>query len=333
MLAIALAERTPLPDFAIRAGMRAFIAGIEQAPVVADADFARAMDGHPIAEHADAANAQHYALPPEFFAAFLGLHRKYSSCFYPTGEEILAEAEAAALRETALHAALTDGQEVLELGCGWGSLSLWMAARFPRSHIVAVSNSASQRLYIETQARWRGLTNLRVITADMNHFQPAGQFDRIVSVEMFEHMANWRPLLSRIRSWLKPDGLLFLHIFTHPARPSRYEVGDGNWMSRHFFTGGIMPSATLIREFADLFRVADEWRWSGEHYQRTAEQWLANFDANRAALAPILKSVYGREAGLWRRRWRMFFLATAESFGHQGGQVWGVNHYLLEPAA
>lgn len=333
--AASLAERYTLPDFVIRAGMRRVIAANDarQPPPGTDAEFARAMAAFAIAEHADSANRQHYELPPEFFALFLGPMRKYSSCLYPTGHESLAEAEAIALAETVAHAGLKDGQEILELGCGWGSLSLYMAAKFPRARITSVSNSTPQRLYIEAQARARGLTNLTVITADMNDFTTQKTFDRVVSVEMFEHMANWQALLSRVKTWLKPDGRLFLHIFTHRHRPARYDWRDPeDWMGQHFFTGGIMPTIGLIRQFPDLFTVEEEWRWSGTHYQRTALQWLEGFDANRSLIDPLLRQVYGAQAGLWRRRWRMFFLATAESFGFKHGQSWGVNHYRLKPA-
>jgi len=331
--ATSLAERWPLPDFIIRAGMRRVIAANDSLLTPPDTDqaFARAMVGRPVAEHADAANRQHYELPPEFFTLFLGPHRKYSSCLYPTGKESLGEAEAIALKETMAHAGLAEGQAILELGCGWGSLSLAMAEKFPTARITSVSNSAPQRLYIESQARARGLTNLHVITADMNDFTTNTLFDRVVSVEMFEHMANWHALLSRIRTWLKPDGRLFLHIFTHRHRPAYYDWRDPeDWMGQYFFTGGIMPTEGLIRQFADLFTIEEEWRWSGFHYRRTALQWLALFDANRARIAPILTRVYGDEANVWRRRWRMFFLATAESFGFNNGRSWGVNHYRLK---
>jgi cyclopropane-fatty-acyl-phospholipid synthase len=329
--AISLAERGLLPDRLIRAGMRRFMDGIEKLPPVSDAAFADRMADRAIAEHTAAANAQHYELPPEFFAAFLGPRRKYSCCWYPTGNETLAQAEDFALAETASHAGLFDGQRILELGCGWGSLSLWMAERFPHASITAVSNSVPQRRYIQARAKARGLANLTVITADMNVFVPDGIFDRIVSVEMFEHMANWRPLLERLRANLAPQGRLFLHIFTHRDRPSYYAPDDDNWMARHFFTGGIMPSAGLVRQFPDLFAVEQEWRWSGANYQRTALQWLENYDANRGAILPILGRVYGAEAMLWNQRWRMFLLATAESFGYAGGRVWDVRHYRLAP--
>jgi cyclopropane-fatty-acyl-phospholipid synthase len=333
--AAGLAERTPLPDFLIRAGMRRVIAANDKqvTPPGTDAAFAQAMSENPIAEHADAANRQHYELPPEFFALFLGPRRKYSSCLYPTGRESLAEAEVLALEETCAHAGLADGQRILELGCGWGSLSLHMAEKFPAARITAVSNSAPQRGTIEARARERGLGNLTVITRDMNDFTTAAVFDRVVSVEMFEHMANWRALLSRVKGWLEPDGKLFLHVFTHRHRPARYDWRDPqDWMGQHFFTGGIMPTVGLIRQFPDLFTVEEEWRWSGIHYRQTALDWLVAFDRNRARIEPILAQVYGRDAAVWRRRWRMFFLATAESFGFNDGQSWGVNHYRLRPA-
>ena len=331
-LATWLAEHGVLPDAAIRVGMRRFIAAIETAPPVDEAAFARGMDAHAIAEHTAVANAQHYELPAAFFACFLGPRRKYSCCHYSAGIETLAEAEDIALADTCAHAGLADGQRILEMGCGWGSLSLWMAEHYPAARITAVSNSASQRRHIQAVAGAHGLANLEVVTADANSFMPQGRFDRIVSVEMFEHMANWRPLLARLRDALTPEGRLFLHIFTHRDRPSRYGADDDNWMARHFFTGGIMPSPGLIRHFADLFAVEESWRWSGAHYQRTAEQWLANFDAARPAIDPILHNVYGGDAALWARRWRMFLMATAESFGHDQGRVWGVNHYRLAPA-
>jgi cyclopropane-fatty-acyl-phospholipid synthase len=241
-------------------------------------------------------------------------------------------AEARALAETCRHADLADGQAILELGCGWGSLSLWMAERFPGSQVTAVSNSHSQRAFIEARAAERGLRNLTVITCDMNDFTPQGRFDRIVSVEMFEHMSNWRGLLARLAGWLEDDGRLFLHVFTHRNRPYRFDQADrADWIAQHFFTGGIMPSHGLIRHFPDLFDLEREWRWSGEHYRRTAEDWLASFDRNAKAVDAVLAGVYGADAPLWRRRWRLFFLATAGLFGDSGGAVWGVSHYLLRP--
>jgi cyclopropane-fatty-acyl-phospholipid synthase len=334
---IDVAERTPLPDPVLKLGVEALVAGarrrLRALPADIEADFARDMAGHPVAEHADAANDQHYELPAAFFALALGPRRKYSSCLYGDGAETLAAAEDRALAETGRHADLQDGQSILELGCGWGSLSLWMAETLPNARITAVSNSASQRAFIEGRARALGLTNLVVVTADMNDFAPAGRFDRVVSVEMFEHMSNWRALLARVRGWLKPDGRLFVHVFSHRSTPYRFDHRDeADWIGRHFFTGGVMPSHGLMARFGDLFHVEADWRWSGAHYQRTALDWLANYDRNGAEVMAILRTVYGDDAPVWFRRWRLFFLATAGLFGHARGAEWGVSHYRLRPA-
>ena len=334
-LAFLAADHLPLPDMVLQTAI-ATLCGrtareLASSPSDATATFAASMGQRPIALHTDAANAQHYELPPEFFALCLGPHRKYSSCLYAPGDR-LADAEARALAETCAHADLRDGQDILELGCGWGSLSLWMATQYPNARITAVSNSRPQRLYIEAQAAARGLTNLRIITADMNVFDPGGQFDRVVSVEMFEHMSNWRDLLGRVRGWTKPDGRLFLHVFSHRATPYSFETDDqSDWIAQHFFTGGIMPSHAMAREFSDLFSVDAEWRWDGTHYARTARDWLENFDRNRAAIDVVLRQVYGAAAPIWARRWRIFFLATEGLFGFRDGQEWAVSHYRLAP--
>jgi cyclopropane-fatty-acyl-phospholipid synthase len=336
-LAIRAVERAPLPDVLTSAGIEFLVGRTRRALATGQQEdeqaFAREMVRHPIAWHPDAANRQHYELPPAYFGLALGPRRKYSCCYYPTGGETLAEAEVCALERTVEHAGLAGGHRILELGCGWGSLSLFMAERFPDARIVAVSNSSPQRQHIEEAARTRGLRNLTVVTADMNDFQANDEFDRIVSVEMFEHMSNWRSLLERARSWLTPEGRLFLHVFSHRKHSYRFDHGDrADWIAQHFFTGGIMPSHQLVQHFPDLFEVESEWRWSGRHYQRTAEDWLANFDANSVAIDRIFAEVYGAEARIWRRRWRLFFLATAGLFGHAGGAEWGVSHYRLRPA-
>jgi cyclopropane-fatty-acyl-phospholipid synthase len=300
------------------------------------AEFARQMAVLEIAEHTDAANDQHYELPPEFFRICLGVRLKYSCCLYGDGAETLDQAEEKALAESCAHAGLEDGQAVLELGCGWGSLSLWMAERYPNSRITAVSNSHGQRGHIEEQAHLRGLTNLTVITCDMNDFQApaAGSYDRIVSVEMFEHMANWRALLTRARGWLKPDGRMFIHIFTHRDAPYRFDHTDnGDFIAQHFFTGGVMPSRDLMHQFPDLFEVEETWDWNGGNYARTAEDWLANMDANEDRVLTLMRETYGNEkARLWVRRWRRFYLATAGLFGNDSGRTWAVTHYRLKPA-
>jgi cyclopropane-fatty-acyl-phospholipid synthase len=330
-------ERAPIPDAITRLGIGYFVARARRRLATeagdSEIDFARTMREHPIAENTDEANAQHYEVPAAFFRLVLGPRRKYSSCLYDAGVTTLAQAEERALAETCLHADLKDGQDVLELGCGWGSLSLWMAEHYPASRITAVSNSRSQREAIEATAREKGFSNLTVITCDMNDFDAVGRFDRVVSVEMFEHMANWRALLERVNGWLRPDGRLFLHVFTHRQTPYRFDMTDkSDWIAQHFFTGGIMPSHGLVRHFPDLFEVEDEWRWSGEHYRRTAMHWLANFDRHSSEIDGILSPVYGRDLAIWKRRWRVFFLATAGLFGDSGGSVWGVSHYRLKPA-
>ena len=336
---IGTAERVPLPDVLIRAGIQRLCSRtatrLADGDIDADAAFAQEMAARAVAEHTDAANAQHYEVPAAFFAKVLGPNRKYSSCFYKEPATTLQEAEEEALRQTIEHADLADGQTILELGCGWGSLSLSMARQFPNARIVAVSNSRSQREYIEAAARSRALTNLRVITQDMNVFEPntsdsGATFDRIVSVEMFEHMMNWRELMTRVRSWLAPDGRFFMHIFTHRSGTYLFDRADKeDWIAQHFFTGGVMPSHHLIRQYEDLFEIEKEWRWSGTHYQRTAMDWLSNFDANRSEIAKILRPVYGRKTALWMRRWRWFFLATAGLFGYADGSEWGVSHYRM----
>jgi cyclopropane-fatty-acyl-phospholipid synthase len=245
------------------------------------------------------------------------------------GANTLADAEAASLAETCRRAELADGQDILELGCGWGSLSLWMAERYPGSRITAVSNSRPQREYIEGQARARGLANLAVLTDDMNRFAAPGRYDRVVSVEMFEHMRNYSLLLNRIHGWLRPGGKLFVHIFCHRSFAYPFETdGDDNWMGKWFFTGGIMPSDDLLARFQDDLRLERQWRWNGVHYQRTAEAWLENLDRRRKDVMPVLRAAYGeRDAVRWFHRWRMFFLAVSELFGFRGGEEWFVGHY------
>ncbi|UHS57277.1 MULTISPECIES: cyclopropane-fatty-acyl-phospholipid synthase family protein [Agrobacterium] len=339
MLAFAInaAEKAPLSDSLTLTGID-FLCNrtkrkLEKVPHDEELAFVRDMGSFPVATHTDEANRQHYEVPAEFFALVLGAQRKYSCCYYPSATTTLDGAETAALAETVKHADIHDGMDILELGCGWGSLSLYLARQFPNSRVTSVSNSASQRAYIMERAELQGAQNLTVITADMNDFGPSGTYDRIVSVEMFEHMSNWRALFARTRSWLKEDGKLFIHVFNHKDRSYRFDQSNpADWIAHHFFTGGIMPALDLPHRFEDIYNVEAEWRWSGDHYRRTAMDWLANFDRESAKITPILQRVYGKDANLWRRRWRLFFLATAGLFGHDKGTVWGVGHYLLTPA-
>ncbi|AUB80109.1 SAM-dependent methyltransferase [Candidatus Thiodictyon syntrophicum] len=336
-------EQGRVPDAMTRAGIRALLrqrlATLPTGDCALAAEETRAfvamMDASPIAAVPELANAQHYELPPEFFVEVLGPRRKYSSCLWSAGVQTLAQAEDESLRVTAERAGIADGMEVLELGCGWGAFSLYVAERFPRCRVTAVSNSQSQRGFIEGEARRRGLANLTLITADMNTFAAPGRYDRIVSIEMFEHMRNHRALFARVHDWLKPGGRFLMHIFCHRAHPYAFEdQGPSDWMSRYFFSGGIMPSDELPLLFQDRLRLLERWRWDGRHYERTLNTWLEQMDAARPRVWPILEQTYGTDqAAAWWMRWRLFFMACAELFGYRNGQEWWVSHYLFERPA
>jgi cyclopropane-fatty-acyl-phospholipid synthase len=339
-LAINWVEQGLVPDRFIRAGIRRLceqrlteIAASDCETASQSIDrFVNEMDTSDIALLPHLANEQHYEVPAEFFTLALGPHRKYSSAWWPHTAASLADAEAIALAATCEHADLSNGQTILELGCGWGSLTLWMAEHYPNSRITAVSNSHSQRAWILDEAERRGLDNIEVITADMNRFAVEKRFDRIVSVEMFEHMRNWRALFSRVHDWLEPGGRFFMHVFCHRATPYAFvDTGPSDWMSRHFFSGGMMPSDELALRFQDRLRLLNRWRWDGRHYEKTANAWLANVDSRRAEVLPVLAATYGEaNAAQWLQRWRIFFMACAELFGFHDGQEWWVSHYLFE---
>jgi cyclopropane-fatty-acyl-phospholipid synthase len=335
-----LVEAGLLPDAILRWGIRRICAdrlrdesaGGPPAQQERRRNLIAQLDAGPIAIRTDAANTQHYEVPAEFFHHVLGPHMKYSCGYWPAGVTTLDASEEAMLALTATRARIADGQQILELGCGWGSLTLYLAARFPDSRITAVSNSRSQKEFIDAQARHRSLRNVEIITADMNDFQPAGRFDRVVSVEMFEHMRNYRELFARIARWMEPAALLFVHVFAHSRFAYPYEDrGPDDWMARHFFTGGMMPSADLLPSFDQDVRCIERWQLDGTHYHRTAEAWLARMDASAPALRPVLARTYGdASAQMWRRRWRLFFIACAELWGYRGGSEWTVSHYLFE---
>jgi len=339
--AINWVEQGRVPDPMVRASIRRLLrerlteirVGDTDAAAIIAGDFAAAMRAAPVALVPEKANEQHYEVPAAFFAETLGVHRKYSSCWWPEGVSSLDDAEAVALTETCRRAELVDGQDVLELGCGWGSLTLWMAGHYPGSRITAVSNSATQRAHIEAEAARRGYGNVRVITCDINQFDAGARFDRIVSVEMFEHLRNWPEAFRRVRGWLKDDGRFFMHVFVHRLTPYAFVERDaGDWMSRYFFAGGMMPSDDLPLHFQDDLQIINRWRWDGTHYERTANAWLDNMDARRDAIWPVLEQTYGAEqAALWWVRWRIFFMSCAELFGYDHGQQWWVGHYLFRP--
>lgn len=337
---LGFAERRWLPDALLRQGIRRQCAqrlqdesaGGPDAQGIAFQRGLAMLRASPVAIHTDAANRQHYELPAAFFQHCLGPRLKYSSCYYPTGTETLAQAENAMLALYGERAELVNGQNILELGCGWGSLTLWMAARFPNAHITAVSNSRSQREFIEARCRELQLGNVRVLTCDVNQLKlPTAQFDRCVSIEMFEHMRNYDTLMTRIGDWLRVDGKLFVHIFCHRTLSYPFETdGESNWMGRHFFTGGLMPSADTLLWFQSKLAIQQRWLVDGSHYQRTANHWLDAQDQHRDVLMPVLRETYGDAADLWFQRWRMFWMACAELFGYDNGNQWMVGHYLFQ---
>ncbi|WFB37060.1 cyclopropane-fatty-acyl-phospholipid synthase [Kiritimatiellota bacterium B12222] len=336
---LSLADSGKLPDFLIRIGIRSLLKqrlrDLEAHPESTD-DFLRRLASLPIAVDTDAANQQHYEVPTGFFMKVLGQHMKYSSCIWPEGVETLKDAEAAMLDLSCQRAELANGMDILELGCGWGSLTLWMAKNYPDSRILAVSNSATQRAHIETQALDRGLTNIEVRSADVNQFNPGKQFDRIVSIEMFEHMRNPGKLLDRAANWLQPQGKLFLHVFTHQGSPYLFE-DHGNpedWMSKYFFTGGMMPSPDLLPRASTALELEEEWIVNGTHYSKTLEAWLARQDQFKERIIPILAKTYGEDqASLWFQRWRIFWMACSELFNYNKGNEWPVHHYRLTKKA
>ncbi|MFC4262572.1 SAM-dependent methyltransferase [Ferruginibacter yonginensis] len=339
MLINQLLHKNVVPDFLIRIGIRKLLKQRLKDETKTNVAFQQAhlmqliaeLKASPIAINTADANEQHYEVPTAFYQYCLGKHLKYSCGYWNEGVTHIDQSEEDMLAITCERAALQNGQKVLELGCGWGSLSLYMAAAFPQSSFTVVSNSRTQKLYIDAQAAERGIHNLTVITADMNSFSLNEQFDRIVSVEMFEHMRNYELLLKKVANMLLPTGKLFVHIFTHKHLAYKFEVKDEtDWMSKYFFTGGIMPSDDLLLYFNNDVTIENHWHVSGLHYAKTSEAWLRNMDAHKAEIMPLFKQTYGESAALkWWVYWRLFYMACAELWRYKNGEEWIVSHYLF----
>ncbi len=336
MNALTLAENGWLPYWLIRFGIRQRL----QKKLEEEAqdkerkqqEIIKILSEAPVAQNTEEANEQHYELPPEFFTTVLGDRLKYSCALWDNDCKSLNDAEIKGLQQVAQRAQLEDGQDVLELGCGWGSFTLWAAENYPNSNFTAVSNSKPQGNFIRSQAKERGLNNITVHTADMNEFQPGATFDRIVSIEMFEHMRNYDVLMERISNWLRDSGLLFVHIFTHKDYAYTYNAeNEDEWMARYFFTGGVMPSHSLLTQFDRHLKVDKTWKVNGEHYSKTLEAWLDKFNENEGHVRELFNQCYGEKtANQWMWRWRLFFLACSELFGFKNGQEWGVSHYIFK---
>tara|TARA_B100001113_G_scaffold352055_1_gene352521 strand:+ start:13918 stop:14949 length:1032 start_codon:yes stop_codon:yes gene_type:complete len=333
---IELAERGTIPDYFIRIGivqncknrLDNECSSDKEKVSVTKQNWIKQMKESPIALVPEKANEQHYEVPPSFFENVLGKHLKYSSGYWPNGVNSLDDSEEAMLNLSFNRAQLVDGNSILELGCGWGSFTCYMAGKLPNSKITAVSNSKDQREYILNRCKAKGMNNVEVLTADMNDFETKEDFDRVVSIEMFEHMRNYKKLLSKISNWLNDEGKLFIHIFSHESVVYPFEnQGEADWMAREFFSGGMMPSHDLLLHFQDDLKIDDIWSMSGTHYEKTSLAWVNKMDQNKDKIMEIFLDTYGDDAKLWFQRWRIFFMSCEKLFGYDNGSEWGVSHY------
>jgi cyclopropane-fatty-acyl-phospholipid synthase len=335
---VSLVERGRVPDVLVRQGIRTLLdkrlvtqdKGTSEANRAAQAEFALSLSTGPIALEIGESNRGHFGLPSSFFREILGPRMKFSCCLFPPGVEELDRAEEAMLAETCARAGIEDGMEILDLGCGWGALAFWIAENYPGCRITAVTNTDQQREFIESLCVERSITTVRAITCDLNDFRADRIFDRIMAVEIFEYLHNWREVLARIAAMLKPEGKLFVHLFSHHRFAYPYESeGEDTYLGRYFFAGGLMPSDDLLSCFQDDLVLENRWSVPGIHYRKTAEAWLARLDSRKAAILPILREIQGSEGSVWLQRWRLFFMACVEMWGYRDGEEWGVSHYLL----
>ncbi len=336
-------ETDRFPDWLIRKGIRHLLRqklqGERESDVTLQQEkrmrFVRELQASPIAIEEKAANEQHYEVPSEFFLHALGPRLKYSCALWMPATRTLAEAEENMLALYGQRAQVEDGMTLLDLGCGWGSLSLWLAEQYPNATIIGLSNSRAQKAFIDEQALARGLRNLTIHTENIATFEADStfmqRFDRILSIEMMEHMKNYQKLFAKIAPWLKGDGKLFVHIFTHKEFAYHYEDTDGtDWLTRYFFTGGTMPSADLFHYFQEDLILEEQWAVNGQHYEKTANAWVENMYRERSHIMPILANTYGADqAKKWWVYWKVFFLACAELWGYENGNQWQVSHYLF----
>jgi cyclopropane-fatty-acyl-phospholipid synthase len=335
---VALVERGRVPDVLVRQGIRTLLdkrlitqdKGSIEANRAALAEFAVSLGTGPVALEVGEPTRRHYGLPASFFRELLGQRMKFSCCLFPPGVDELDRAEEAMLAVTCARAGIEDGMEILDLGCGWGALTLWLAENYPGCRITAVTNTDLQREFLESLCAERGITTVHAITCDLNDFRADRTFDRVMAVELFEYLHNWREVLARIAGMLKPEGKLFVQLFSHPRFAYPYEsAGEDTYLGRYFFAGGLMPSDDMLSRFQDDLLVENRWSVPGIHYRKTADAWLARLDSRKTVVLPILREVHGSEASVWLQRWRLFFMACSEMWGYRNGEEWGVSHYLL----
>ncbi|KAJ3691988.1 hypothetical protein LUZ60_012338 [Juncus effusus] len=337
---LAALERNLLPDAVVRRLTRLLLAARLREGYLPSAHlqlesllhFIRSLKEMPIAVETDTAKTQHYELPTSFFELVLGKNLKYSCCYFKEKSSDLEESEIEMLDLYCERCQIKDGNRVLDLGCGWGSLSLYVAKKYKNCNVTGICNSVTQKTHIDQQCRQNNLTNVEIIVADISKFQMERTFDRILSIEMFEHMKNYKELMKKISGWMEPDGLLFIHHFCHKTFAYHFEdKNEDDWITRYFFTGGTMPSSNLLLYFQEDVSVVNHWLVNGTHYSKTSEEWLKRMDKNISKIKPIFETTYGKDSAIkWIAYWRTFFISVAELFGYNNGDEWMVALYLFK---